>query len=147
VRGPDFEPRTIFLLMPQRPPWPEIAAGREADEFARASSYRWFCRLDLDDGVPDHSTFSKNRHGRFRESDVLRHVFERVVGLCIAEGLVKGETFAVDASFIQADASRYHKEAPETIGAKSKSRRVQCVNISTRSMKPVAWRRDANSQR
>jgi transposase len=85
------------------------------EEVALNLAYRWFCRLDLDDDVPDHSTFSKNRHGRFRESDLLRHVFERVVGLCIAEGLVKGETFAVDASFIQAAASRYHKEAPETI--------------------------------
>lgn len=88
---------------------------RLCEEVALNLAYRWFCRLDLDDDVPDHSTFSKNRHGRFRESDLLRHVFERVVGLCIAEGLVKGETFAVDASFIQAAASRYHKEAPETI--------------------------------
>lgn len=88
---------------------------RLCEEVALNLAYRWFCRLDLDDDVPDHSTFSKNRHGRFRESDLLRHVFERVVGLCIAEGLVKGETFAVDASFIQAAASRYHKDAPEMI--------------------------------
>src|SRR5210317_1835569 len=55
---------------------------------------RWFCRLDLTDPVPDHSTFSKNRHGRFRESGLLRHLFESVVARCIAEGLVGGETFA-----------------------------------------------------
>ena len=42
-------------------------------------AYRWFCRLGLEDAVPDHSTFSKNRHGRFRESDAFRHVFESVV--------------------------------------------------------------------
>jgi len=42
-------------------------------------AYRWFCRLDLTGRVPDHSTFSKNRHGRFRESDLLRHVFEATV--------------------------------------------------------------------
>ena len=48
-------------------------------------AYRWFCRLGLDGAVPDHSTFSKNRHGRFRESDLLRHVFETVVGRCIRE--------------------------------------------------------------
>ena len=69
-------------------------------------AYRWFCRLGLDGAVPDHSTFSKNRHGRFRESDFLRHVFETVVGRCIAEGLVGGEGFAVDASLIRADANR-----------------------------------------
>jgi transposase len=68
-------------------------------------AYRWFCRLGLDGAVPDHSTFSKNRHGRFRESDLLRRLFESVLQRCIAEGLVGGEGFAVDASLIQADAS------------------------------------------
>jgi IS5 family transposase len=68
-------------------------------------AYRWFCRLGLAGEVPDHSTFSKNRHGRFRDSDLLRHVFEAVVRRCIAEGLVGGDGFAVDASLIRADAS------------------------------------------
>jgi transposase len=69
-------------------------------------AYRWFCRLGLDGAVPDHSTFSKNRHGRFRESDLLRKVFETTVQRCIDEGLVGGEGFAVDASMIKADANR-----------------------------------------
>ncbi|MFX4891452.1 IS5/IS1182 family transposase, partial [Acinetobacter baumannii] len=60
----------------------------------------------LDGGVPDHSTFSKNRHGRFRESDLLRRLFETVVRRCIEEGLVGGEGFAVDASLIKAEANR-----------------------------------------
>src|ERR1700675_1274624 len=68
-------------------------------------AYRWFCRLGLDGDVPDHSTFSKNRHGRFRESDLLRRLFETVLQRCIDEDLVGGEGFAVDASLIQADAS------------------------------------------
>ncbi len=69
-------------------------------------AYRWFCRLGLDGCVPDHSTFSKNRHGRFRDSDLLRRVFETVLQRCIREGLVGGEGFAVDASLIKADANR-----------------------------------------
>lgn len=69
-------------------------------------AYRWFCRLGLDGDVPDHSTFSKNRHGRFRESDLLRRVFETVLRRCIHEGLVGGDGFAVDASLIKADANR-----------------------------------------
>jgi transposase len=69
-------------------------------------AYRWFCRLGLDGPVPDHSTFSKNRHGRFRDSNAFRHVFETVVGRCIDEGLVGGEGFAVDASLIAADANK-----------------------------------------
>ena len=69
-------------------------------------AYRWFCRLGLDGQVPDHSTFSKNWHGRFRQSDLLRRVFETVLQRCIREGLVGGEAFAVDASLIRADANR-----------------------------------------
>lgn len=68
-------------------------------------AYRW-CRLGLDGRVPDHSTFSKNRHGRFRQSDLLRRVFETILQRCIGEGLVGGESFAVDASLIKADANR-----------------------------------------
>jgi transposase len=69
-------------------------------------AYRWFCRLGLDGGVPDHSTLSKNRHGRFRQSDLLRRLFETVLRRCISEGLVGCEGFAVDASLIKADANR-----------------------------------------
>ena len=68
-------------------------------------AYRWFCGLGLDGEVPDHSIFSKNRHGRFRDSDLLRRLFETVLQRCSDEGLVGGEGFAVDASLIQADAS------------------------------------------
>ena len=69
-------------------------------------AYRWFCRLGLDGAVPDHSTFSKNRHGRFRDSDLLRRLFELTVERCMLEGLVGGDGFAVDASLIKADANR-----------------------------------------
>jgi transposase len=79
---------------------------RLCEEVEDRLTFRWFCRLDLDDKVPDHSTFSKNRHGRFRDSDVLRHIFERVVLACITTGLVGGEGFAVDASLIEADANK-----------------------------------------
>ena len=78
-------------------------------------AYRWFCKLDLEDKVPHHSTFSENRLGRFRESDLLRHIFERVVWAAMAMGLVKGEGFAVDASVMEANASRYHGVPPGEI--------------------------------
>ena len=79
---------------------------RLCDEVHLNLAYRWFCRLDLTDPVPDHSTFSKNRHGRFRDGDLFRRLFETVVARCIAEGLVGGERFAVDASLIRADANK-----------------------------------------
>lgn len=88
---------------------------RLCEEVSLNLAYRWFCHLDLEDGVPDHLTFSKNRHGRFRKCDLLRLVFERVVGVCLGSGLIKGEGFAVDASVIEADASRYHGLAPNEI--------------------------------
>src|SRR4051795_10351258 len=69
-------------------------------------AYGWFCRLGLDGAVPDHSTFSKNRHGRFRESDLFPRLFETVLRRCIQERLVAAEGFAVDASLIKADANR-----------------------------------------
>src|ERR1700681_3025192 len=69
-------------------------------------AYRWFCRLGLEDAVPEHSTFSKNRHGRFRESDAFRHVFETVLQRCMSEGLVGAEGFAIEASVVKADAAR-----------------------------------------
>jgi transposase len=88
---------------------------RLCEEVELHLAYRWFCRLDLDDKVPDHSTFSVNRHGRFRDSDILRHVFEAVVRACMDAGLVKGEGFAVDASVMEANASRYRGKAPDEI--------------------------------
>src|ERR1700728_2981584 len=69
-------------------------------------AYRWFCRLGIEDGIPDHSAFSRARNERFREGEGFRRVFERVVEACIAAGLVGGEGFAVDASLIQADANK-----------------------------------------
>ena len=67
-------------------------------------AYRWFCKLGIEDRIPDHSVFCRARHERFRESDALRQVFESVVAKCIAAGLVGGEVFSIDASLIKADA-------------------------------------------
>src|SRR6476469_8527608 len=69
-------------------------------------AYRWFCGLSIEDKIPDHSAFSRARNERFRDSDIFRSVFERVVEACIAAGLVGGEGFAVDASLIAADANK-----------------------------------------
>ncbi len=79
---------------------------RLCDEVHLILAYRWFCRLGLDGDVPDHSTFSENRHGRFRDSDLLRRLFETTVVRCMVEGLVGGEGLAVDASLIRANANR-----------------------------------------
>jgi transposase len=100
---------------------------RLCEEVELHLAYRWFCRLDLDDKVPDHSTFSANRHGRFRESDLFRQIFEAVVRTCMDAGLVKGEAFAVDASVMEADASRYHGKAPDEIDWSAPERQTRAV--------------------
>jgi len=69
-------------------------------------AYRWFCKLGIEDGIPDHSVFSRARHERFRQSEALRRVFEGVVANCIAAGLVGGEGFSIDASLIKADVDK-----------------------------------------
>ena len=69
-------------------------------------AFRWFCRLGLDGSVPDHSTFTKNRHGRFRESGLMRELFERVVEQCLATGLAGTEHVVVDGSHVKADANK-----------------------------------------
>jgi transposase len=69
-------------------------------------AYRWFCKLGIEDTIPDHSVFCRARHERFRESDALRRMFEGVVASCIAAGLVGGEAFSIDASLIKADVDK-----------------------------------------
>ena len=99
---------------------------RLCDEVHVNLAYRWFCRLGLEGDVPDHSTFSKNRHGRFRDSDLLREVFEMTVARCIAEKLVGGEGFAVDASLVRADVSRQHVvDRPEQLPPEATSHAVR----------------------
>ena len=80
-------------------------------------AYRWFCGLSIEDTIPDHSAFSRARNERFLNSDIFRHVFERVVQACIAAGLVGGKGFAVDASLIVADANKQRSTQARSYGA------------------------------
>jgi transposase len=103
---PSIDPELIIRMLIVGYCFGVRSERRLCEEVHLNLAYRWFCRLGLDGDVPDHSTFSKNRHGRFRESDLLRRVFDTVLQHCIGEGLVGGEGFAVDASLIKADANR-----------------------------------------
>jgi transposase len=107
-------------------------------------AYRWFCRLDLNDRVPDHSTFSKNRHGRFWESELLRHLFETTAARCIEEGLVSGQRMAIDASLIEADANN-RTQHRGTSGMRQVSirpmRHAPSASTSTRWMRPRSEQR------
>ena len=90
-------------------------------------AYKWFCGLGLEAAVPHHSTFSVNRHGRFRESDAFRLLFESVLTTCMKVGLVGGEGFAVDASVVEADASRYQRVAGSEVDWSDEQRARQPI--------------------
>jgi transposase len=103
-------------------------------------AYRWFCRLGLDGEVPDHSTFSKNRHGRFRDCNLLRKLFETVVRRCMAEGLVDGTAFAVDASLIAADANKQRSAAgTDSHGWEVLARTRRSVREYLETLDEAAW--------
>ncbi|MGR8931697.1 MAG: transposase [Gammaproteobacteria bacterium] len=116
IGRPSIEPELMIRMLILGYCFGIRSERRLCEEVHLNLAYRWFCRLDLDDPVPDHSTFSKNRHGRFRESQAFRLLFETVLQRCMAEGLVKGEGFATDASIIKADAQRQRRvEGGETV--------------------------------
>ena len=114
-------------------------------------AYRWFCGLSIEDKIPDHSAFSRARNERFRNSDMFRRVFERVVEACIAAGLVGGKGFAVDASLIVADANKQRSipgsEWQKTRDPKTASRAVKeyLATLMTRpSVRPATSRRSSS---
>ena len=76
------------------------------EELRMHLAWRWFTGLGFDQEVPHHSTFSKNRHGRFQESNVFEQLFEEVVAQCLAVGLVRGDKLSVDGTFVEANASK-----------------------------------------
>src|SRR5262245_30705611 len=96
-------------------------------------AYRWFCKLDLDDKVPHHSTFSENRLGRFRESDLLRHIFERVVWATMAMGLVKGEV-SMPACWKPTPVATTACRPTRSTGLTRKSKSARSRSISMHSM-------------
>jgi IS5 family transposase len=102
-------------------------------------AYRWFTRLDLNQEVPDHSTFSKNRHGRFRQSGVFREVFEEIVQRCLDAGLVEGKNLAVDGTLVAADASRTSRIPREQLQESAKvSKTVKEYLTDLEKENPVA---------
>lgn len=127
IGRPSIDPELMLRMLIIAYSYGIRSERRLCEEIELHLAYRWFCRLGLEDKVPDHSTFSVNRHGRFRDGDVLRQFFEAVVTACMDAGLVKGEGFAIDASVMEADASRYHGESPDDIDWSRPERQTRAV--------------------
>ena len=94
-----------------RGPGPGAAsAGTKEKSITRFSRlekrWRWFTGLGFDQEIPHHSTFSKNRHGRFQESKLFEQLLEQIVRQCVEVGLVQGKHLSVDGSFVEANAAK-----------------------------------------
>ena len=93
------------------------------EELRMHLAWRWFTGLGFDQEIPHHSMFSKNRHGRFQESNLFQELFEEIVARCVEAGLVRGEHMSVDGSFIQANADHHRRVAPEQLAEVAKVNR------------------------
>ncbi len=103
---PSIDPDVLLRLLLVGYLYGITSERRLLEEVRMHLAYRWFTRLGFEQQIPDHSTFSKNRHGRFRQSGVFREVFEEIVRRCIGVGLVEGQKLAVDGTMVEANASR-----------------------------------------
>src|ERR1700692_1328118 len=103
---PSIDPEVLLRLLLVGYLYGITSERRLLEEVRMHLAYRWFTRLGFEQEIPDHSTFSKNRHGRFRQSGVFREVFEEIVQRCLDAGLVEGKNLAVDGTLVAADASR-----------------------------------------
>jgi transposase len=136
---PSIDPEVLLRLLLVGYLYGITSERRLLDEVRMHLAYRWFTRLDLNAEIPDHSTFSKNRHGRFRQSGVFREVFEEIVRRCVEAGLVEGETLAVDGTMVAADASQHSRIRREELrDAAQVSRTVQQYLAELEQANPVA---------
>ena len=110
---PSIDPEVLLRLLLVGYLYGITSERRLLEEVRMHLAYRWFTRLGLDQEVPDHSTFSKNRHGRFRQAGVFREVFEEIVRRCMAAGVVEGRHLTVDGTMVQANASPHRRVARE----------------------------------
>src|SRR5215510_7795849 len=112
---PSIDPEVLLRLLLVGYLYGITSERRLLEEVRMHLAYRWFTRLSLDQEVPDHSTFSKNRHGRFRQASVFREIFEEIVRRCMSAGLVEGRHLTVDGTVVQANASPHRRISREQL--------------------------------
>src|ERR1700720_1261474 len=112
---PSIDPEVLLRLLLVGYLYGISSERRLLEEGRMHLAYRWFTWLGFEQEIPDHSTFSKNRHGRFRQSGVFREVFEEIVRRCIVVGLVEGQNLAVDGTIVGANASRQSRVPREQL--------------------------------
>jgi transposase len=135
---PSIDPEVLLRLLLVGYLYGITSERRLMDEVRMHLAYRWFTGLDFDQEIPDHSTFSKNRHGRFRQSGVFRKVFEEIVRCCLEAGFVEGRNVAVDGTIVGANASQQSRVPRERLVEAAKlSRTVQEYLTELERQNPV----------
>ena len=136
---PSIDPEVLLRLLLVGYLYGITSERRLLEEVSMHLAYRWFTRLGFEQEIPDHSTFSKNRHGRFRQSDVFREVFEEIVRRCLEAGLVEGQHLAVDGTMVGANASRQSRVPREQLQEVAQvSRTVREYLAELEQVNPVA---------
>jgi transposase len=139
---PSIDPEMLLRLLLVGYLYGITSERRLLEEVRMNLAYRWFTRLNFEQEVPDHSTFSKNRHGRFRESGVFREVFEEIVRRCVQAGLVEGKDLAVDGTMIEANASsqsRVRRTAREYLSELEKGNPVSAAKMTSTTDPDAVW--------
>src|SRR5260370_12447507 len=117
---PSIDPELLLRMLLVGYLYGVTSERKLVEELRMHLAWRWFTGLGFDQEIPHHSTFSKNRHGRFQESNLFQEIFEEIVARCVEAGLVKGEHMSVDGSFIQANADHHSRVAPEQLAEVAK---------------------------
>jgi transposase len=102
---PSIDPEVLLRILLLGYLYGITSERKLVEELRMHLAWRWFTGLGFEQEIPHHSTFSKNRHGRFQESNLFQELFEHIVEQCIAAGLVEGTQMSVDGSFVMANAS------------------------------------------
>jgi len=113
---PSIDPERLLRMLLVGYLYGVTSERKLVEELRMHLAWRWFTGLGFDQEIPHHSTFSKNRHGRFQESNLFQELFEEIVARCVEAGLVKGEHMSVDGSFIQAHCRSSQPRSPRTTG-------------------------------
>ena len=136
---PSIDPEVLLRLLLVGYLYGITSERRLLEEVRMHLAYRWFTRLGFEQEIPDHSTFSKNRHGRFRQSGVFREVFEEIVRRCLEAGLVEGQNLAVDGTIVGANASRQSRVPREQLQEVARlSRTVRGYLAELEQVNPVS---------
>ena len=124
IGRPSIDPEVLLRLLLVGYLYGITSERRLIEEVRMHLAYRWFSRLGFEREIPDHSTFSKNRHGRFRKVGVFLEVFEESVRRCLEAGLVEGKRLTVDGTMVTANASPQRGTKPERLGEVAKVSRT-----------------------